>query len=212
MKIANKTEQLEILLYDPIWPFDAKPFAEALQRAPAKPLLLRINSPGGDVFAGVAIANAVRAHKAATRAIVDGVAASIASYVAISAGKLEMAAETFLMVHRAIAFVDGRSEDLRTAAELLDKVDAQLVEAYRKKSGADEETVRAWLDAETWFSAAEAVDNKLADSMAEHVAAIAASHLARFKRLPEPLAELRARSDPNAERRLRLTQARAQSA
>lgn len=212
MKISNKTEQLEILLYEEIWPGDARPFAEALQRSPAKPLLLRVNSPGGDVFAGVAIANAIRAHKAATRTIVDGIAASIASYVAISAGAVEMAAETFLMVHRAIAFVGGRSEDLRTTAELLDKVDAQMLDAYRKKSGQDEETVKAWLAKDTWFTAAEAVDSGLADSMAEHVAAIAASHLARFKQLPAALADLRARSDPNAERRLRLAQASAQSA
>jgi ATP-dependent Clp protease protease subunit len=96
---------------------------------------LRINSPGGDVFAGIAMAQLMREYKGEIICHVDGYAASAASLVAIAGAKCIMAPGSMLMIHKAWTFAIGNSDDLLETADLLDKIDGQLAETYASKTG-----------------------------------------------------------------------------
>jgi ATP-dependent protease ClpP protease subunit len=130
---------------------------------------VRLNSPGGDVFDGIAIANMVE--KAGLPVVVDGVAASIASVIAASSPHVTMMTGTFLMAHKAWSAPVGNADEIRKEAAVLDKLDDTMSRLYARKAG---ETPKAWLSrmaAETWYSAEEAVTAGLADVQAEDVAA-----------------------------------------
>lgn len=125
---------------------------------------LRINSPGGDVFGGRAMASAMREYSGSITAHVDGYAASAASILAVSADQCVMAPGSFLMIHKAWTIALGNADDFLAVASLLEKIDGTLVDTYAAKAGAD----HPWADmlaAETWFTAQEAVDIGLADSI-----------------------------------------------
>ncbi len=131
-----------------------------------KSLLVTMNSPGGSVFDGLAIANALRSLSAAgtkTTVRVLGIAASIASVIACAADTVEMAEGSFMFVHNAWAGVIGDAEDLREHADLLDKVDASIVGTYVAKTGLPEKRVRSLMEADTLMSADEAVRDHFAD-------------------------------------------------
>ncbi len=128
---------------------------------------LRVNSPGGDVFAGQAMAQAIREYADDIVVHVDGLAASAASYVAIAGSKVVMAPGAMLMIHDAWTFAIGNGEELRQTAALLDKIDGSIAEAYAAKSGKPAADFAALMDAETWFTAQEAIDQGLADEIAE---------------------------------------------
>ena len=160
---ANKAE---VWIYDVIgadfWGegVSAKHFLEDLAALPSavNELTVRINSPGGSVFDGNAIANALTRHPARVVVAVDGVAASAASRVAITGDHITMAENAMMMIHRASGGMHGRADDHRGIADVLDKIDDSLVEAYATVSGQSAEQIEAWLDAETWFTAAEALE------------------------------------------------------
>lgn len=129
-------------------------------------LHLRINSPGGDVFEARAIAAAIAQFGGKTIAHIDGLAASAATTIASAAQEVEIVDGGFYMIHNAWTFAMGNKHDMRTTADLLDKVDGAIVADYARRTGAATEQVIAWMDAETWFTAQEAVDNKFADRLA----------------------------------------------
>jgi ATP-dependent protease ClpP protease subunit len=127
---------------------------------------LRINSPGGDVFAGVAMAQMLREYSGTVTAHVDGYAASAASIVACAADECVMAQGSMMMIHKAWTIDMGNADVFRATADLLDKIDGQIAEGYAAKSGKD---VAGFIDAmaaETWFTDQEAVDAGLADRVA----------------------------------------------
>jgi len=142
----------------------AKDFATALNQATAATLRLHINSPGGDVFEGVAMAQAIREYKGTIVAQVDGLAASAATQLTTAAKRTEMAPGSMLMVHRAWTVVAGNTEDLLAQAAVLEKIDGQIAKAYADRSGATVEQAAAWMQAETWFTESEAVAAGLADA------------------------------------------------
>lgn len=158
-------------LYDPIdswggdWGVSAKEFAAALDDLPSdtSEIRLHINSPGGDVFDGIAILNALRNHDARVVAVVDGIAASAASFVAAGADELVMARNSELMIHDAWGLCVGNAEDMRKLAEDLDRVSNNIASVYAEKAGTDVTDWRAAMARETWYTAAEAVDAGLAD-------------------------------------------------
>jgi ATP-dependent protease ClpP protease subunit len=127
---------------------------------------LRINSPGGDVFASRAMAQAMREYQGEIIAHVDGYAASAASLIAVSADRCIMAPGSFLMIHKAWTMALGNSEEFLATAGLLEKIDGTLAETYAEKSGKDAARFAEMMAAETWFTAAEAVDLGLADEAA----------------------------------------------
>ena len=143
----------------------AKEFAAALDDLDddTEEIRLHINSPGGSVFEGIAMMNALRNHPARIVATVDGIAASAASFLAVSADELVMSRNSELMIHDAWGLVIGNATDMREMAELLDKFSDNIASIYAEKTGGDTETWRAAMSAETWYSADEAVEAGLAD-------------------------------------------------
>src|SRR4051812_26496344 len=117
----------EILLYGPIGAggVTAEQFAKSLRAMGEGPVTVRVNSPGGDAFQGLAIHNLIKSHGDVS-VIVDGLAASAASFAILGAKKITMAKDAMLMVHAPQSEISGESDDLRAQAELLDKVSAQM--------------------------------------------------------------------------------------
>ena len=190
---AADESETEILLYDEIGFFGvtAKEFALELQAITAKTIHLRINSPGGDVFDGVAIHNAVRAHPARVIVHVDGLAASIASVIALAGDEVRMATNAFFMIHNPWGFTVGDSDAHRHTAGLLDKVADMIVDTYRAKTDEARRQIEEWMRAETWFTAAEAETAGFVDGIdgaAPEDAAAAQFDLSVFSRVPATLA------------------------
>ena len=134
----------------------AEAFAREL-RAMTGDVELRINSPGGDVFAARAMAQAMREHPGKVTAYVDGVAASAASLLAVSAAETVMAPGSMMMIHEAWTIALGNKGDFLSTAALLEKIDASIVETYQAKAGGEAEAWAAAMAAETWYTPAEAV-------------------------------------------------------
>lgn len=128
---------------------------------------LHLNSPGGDVFDGIAIYNQLKQRKGDVHVIVDGLAASAASFIAQAAspGKLEMAPHSQLMIHNGFSMAIGDAADLRQTADLLDKITNEIASIYAERSGKPVEHWLGLMAAETWFSDAEAVAEGLADNI-----------------------------------------------
>lgn len=162
-----------IRLYDPIdswggwWGMSAAEVADAVDKMPAEVTEIRllINSPGGDVFDGVAITNILAAHPARIVAVVQGIAASAASFIATRADELVMNPGSMLMIHDASASVWGWAEDMRQMATLLDQISDNIAGMYAAKAGGTAAEWRQKMLAETWYTADEAVTAGLADSV-----------------------------------------------
>ena len=127
-------------------------------------LTVHINSPGGDVFAGVAIYNAIKDYsKGKVIVKVDGIAASIASVIAMAGDEIVMAPGSMMMIHNPWTMGVGNSEELRKVADTLDEINESVVPIYVERSGLSKEEVQELLDAETWLSAERAVEMGFAD-------------------------------------------------
>jgi len=128
-----------------------------------------INSPGGDVFDGVAIYNILQRHRAKVVVEIDALAASIASLIAMAGDEIRMAENALLMIHNPWGFVIGDVNDLRKAIEDLDKIkDSAILPAYVSQSGMDEKEISKLMDEETWLSAAEAKEYGFVDTIVEN--------------------------------------------
>lgn len=199
---------VEILLYDEISFFgiNAQGFVRDLKAVDAGKIVLRINSPGGNVFDGLAIYNALVTHPARIEVHIDGVAASMASIVALAGDEIHMASNAFFMIHEPWSIVLGPAEDLRREADLLDKMTGVMAETYVGKTGAEMGEVTAWMEAETWFTAAEAKDAGFIDHItkADKKSAAAQFDLSVFANAPDGLGAGNAvPSERELERRLR---------
>ncbi len=167
LKVVSAANEATIYLYDVIdeyWGVSAKDIAIALGDLKGIEVTLRINSPGGDVFAGRAIATAIKQHGNVT-AQIDGIAASAATYVALAAKETKIADGGFFMIHNAWTFGGGDKNDFIELATLLESLDQTIINDYVAATGKSDEEIRALMDAETWFTAKEAVDNNFIDSV-----------------------------------------------
>lgn len=164
---AAQDAETEILLYDYIgWGgIMAEDFVLALAKAGPGPLAVRINSPGGDVFDGMAIYNALRARTSPVRCIVDGLAASAASFIALAGSSMEMSEMSMLMVHKAWGFTIGNDDDHLDQAMVLGKIDGQLAETYARKTGKSAADMLAVMKAETWYTSTDAKSAGLCDTI-----------------------------------------------
>lgn len=160
-----------IRLYDVIdswggfWGVSASEFADTLDGldSDVNEIRLHINSPGGEVFEAVAILNQLRNHSAKVVAIVDGLAASAASFIAAGADELIMGENSQLMIHDAWGICVGNAADMRDLGERLDHLSDNIAAIYAAKTSTEVPGWRAAMLAETWYSADEAVDSGLAD-------------------------------------------------
>lgn len=157
----------EIAIYDEIgpWGVSAVRFTDELRTINAQSITLRIASPGGDVADGLAILNALRAHPAMINVIVEGWAASAASFIAMSGDTVQMAPNSMLMIHDAMTICIGNAEEMLETAALLDKHSDNIADVYQRKAGGTVADWRAKMRETTWYTAQEAVDAGLADSI-----------------------------------------------
>jgi len=141
---------------------------DALAGAGERNVALHVNSPGGDVFEARAMVSAIRAHQAkghTVTAYIDGLAASAATYLALSANATHIAEGGMFMVHNSWTLAWGNKAELRATANLLEKIDGTIAADYARKTGASAEQIGAWMDAETWFTADEAKAAGFVDSV-----------------------------------------------
>jgi ATP-dependent Clp endopeptidase proteolytic subunit ClpP len=165
---AEDVESTDIYVYDSIggwFGMYADEFIEALGQITTSKINLRLNSPGGSVFEGIAIANAIRSHPANVTVYVDSLAASIASVIALSGDRVVMMPQSQFMVHNASGGEHGQASDLRKMADLLDKQSLNIAQAYATHTGRPLAEWQALMEAETWFTAEEAVEMGLADEV-----------------------------------------------
>jgi ATP-dependent Clp endopeptidase proteolytic subunit ClpP len=154
----------------------AKQFSDVLNEIGNGPLLVEINSPGGNVWDGLSIYNQLRGRKAPVTTRVVGIAASIASIIALAGDRVEMADAALMMIHDPSGMASGTSEDMRKMAEALDQHAQVLVGVYAKKTGRSPESIRAAMRAETWFTTAEALAFGLVDKPIKQLAMAAKWH------------------------------------
>lgn len=207
-RIEAKGEETTIYLYDSIvadeetaqwWGgVSAEALVPAIRAIKGGTIRLRINSPGGDVFAAQAICQAIRETGAKVVAHVDGYAASAATVIATAADEVEISDGGFFMIHNAWTWAMGNANDLTATAGLLSKIDGSLAAQYAKKSGMKVEDVRAAMDAETWYSAEEAVAAGLVDRIASGEKVEAAWNLSAYANAPKPAAKVDAHDELDA--------------
>lgn len=155
----------DVYLYDDIGGYGvtASEFVSELGRVTARQMNLHINTPGGSVFDGVAIHNALRAHPARVTVRIDGLAASAGSFVAMAGDVVEIAPNGMMMIHNAQGATMGDARVHEEQAALLAKLNNVIAGMYAERSGEPAATWLAAMDAETWYSASEAVAAGLAD-------------------------------------------------
>jgi len=144
----------------------AKRIAAALRSiGSTSDVVVNINSPGGDLFEGLAIYNLLRAHQGHVTVRVMGMAASAASVIAMAADELQIARAGFLMIHNAWVIAMGNRNDLREVAETLEPFDSAMAGIYQTRTGIEEKEIKSMMDAETWIGGADAVDHGFADDL-----------------------------------------------
>lgn len=191
--------EADVLVYGPIVddPLEAEwfggvaaeTFVSQIKALDANTIHLRINSPGGSVFAARAMEQALREHSAQVVVHIDGVAASAASFLAMAGERIIIAPGAMVMIHKAWTIGWGNSNDLHKTADLLEKIDGTLVDTYVARTGNNAEQVAQWMADETWFTGREAVDAGFADSLttdepAAPGAAANAWNLSAYERAP----------------------------
>ncbi|WP_302500015.1 head maturation protease, ClpP-related [Limosilactobacillus reuteri] len=160
-----------------------------------KTINLHINSPGGSVFEGIAIYNMLKQNKAHVNVYVDGLAASIASVIAMSGDAIFMPSNSMLMIHNPWTMAVGNASELRKQADDLDKITESSIQTYLNQAGdkLDEETLRQLMDDETWLTAKEAVNYGLATEVIEAnkaAASISKNFAQRYRHVPERLIQV----------------------
>lgn len=143
----------------------AKRIAEALRSMDGKDVTVNVNSPGGDMFEGLAIYNLLREHKGEVTVRVLGVAASAASIIAMAGDRIEIARAGFLMIHNCWVMAVGNRHDFRDVADTMEPFDRAMADIYAARTGDEIEVIQSLMDAETWIGGAEAVEKGFADSL-----------------------------------------------
>jgi ATP-dependent Clp protease protease subunit len=130
-------------------------------------LNIYINSGGGDVFAGQSIHSMLKRHSATKTVYIDGLAASIASVIAMAGDKIIMPRNAMMMIHKCWTLAIGNADDMRKMAEDMDKIDESIVAAYEQKTGKDAKKIKKMMEKETWMTAEDALADGFADEIEE---------------------------------------------
>ena len=168
---ASDENDNTIGIYDPIgydyWDdsgVTAKRIGAALRSLDGADVVVNINSPGGDVFEGLAIYNLLREYKGHVTVRVLGVAASAASFIAMAADEIQIARAGFFMIHNAWTGLWGNRNDLRETADFLEQIDDTIADIYHVKSGLSMDELKADMDKERWINGRDAIDSGFADA------------------------------------------------
>lgn len=169
-KIVNKVEHTDVYIYDEIgfWGTRASDFVKEIKQI-KNDIILHINSPGGQVFDGLAIYNSLKAHTSKVTTKIEGIAASMASIIALAGETIEMAENSMFMIHNPLVNVTGDSEELRKNAELLDRIKEQIVNIYVSHSNLSADEIGSLMDQETWLTAKEAKEKGFINSIVDNV-------------------------------------------
>lgn len=143
----------------------AKRVAAALRNLGAGPVTVNVNSPGGDMFEGLAIYNLLREHKGEVTVKVLGLAASAASIIAMAGDNIQIARAGFFMVHNGWVMVAGNRHDLREIADWMEPFDAAMADIYVSRTGKDLAEIQRQMDGETWIGGSQAIDQGYADEL-----------------------------------------------
>ncbi|WP_282352875.1 head maturation protease, ClpP-related [Pseudomonas sp. PS01303] len=169
---ATSTDDNTITIYDPIgydwWTGDgvtAKRVSAALRSIGDNDVTVKINSPGGDVFEGLAIYNLLREHKGKVTVQILGLAASAASFIAMAGDEVQIARAGFLMIHNSWTGVAGDRNEIREVADFLEQIDGSLADIYAVRTGDKVEEMSRLMDVETWMGGSAAIDAGFADSL-----------------------------------------------
>lgn len=189
---ATGERAAEVMIYDDIgmWGVRAKDFIDEVKAlGDLDKITIGINSYGGEVFDGLAIYNFLNRQKGEVIIRVDGLAASIASVIAMAGDEIIMPENAMMMIHDPSGLVWGNAEDMRGMADVLDKMKGSLVSAYRDKSGMDDDEITQLMRDETWLDAADAKKRGLCDTVAKPVSITNRADLTeRFSNVPAALA------------------------
>jgi|TARA_Y100000004_G_scaffold33021_1_gene34898 ATP-dependent Clp protease protease subunit len=186
--INNKAAKAaDIYIFDEIGNYGvtAKQFISDIKNLKGKPINLRINSLGGDVFDGMAMYNVIKRREAKTTVFIEGIAASIATIIALGADKIVMAENSLFMIHNAWGGTMGDAKDMRKTAETLEKISAELTDIYSKKTGLSNKVIKGMMDEETWLNADEAYDLGFVDVISDSIKVAAKYDVSKFKNITQ---------------------------
>lgn len=187
-KINARADAIDISIFTDIgFGYTASDFQRDLKAAgDSKPINLRLNSPGGDVFTGWAIFNILSRVRDRVTVTVEGLAASMASVIAMAGKTIIMPENAMMMIHDPAGGAFGGPEEIANFADALNKIRDQIIKTYSDRTGQNEEDIRAMMSAETWLSASEAVNLGFADKIEKPIqmAARAGFDLRCFKNVP----------------------------
>lgn len=202
---AKTADTAEISIYDEIggWGISAQQFAKDFKALGnnLKQINLHIHSPGGDVFDGIAIYNLLKNHPSNKTVTIDGLAASMASVIAMAGTEIIMPENAMMMIHKPWGVQGGDADDMRKYADLLDKVEDTLIPAYAAKTGKSAEELAEMLAAETWLNGKECVEHGFADKLAEPVKAMAqlqSKRLGDYNNMPKAIKDMLMNPQGNA--------------
>ena len=167
-RVENKTATgADVYIYDEIGYLGvtAQDFIKDFNAIKAPAITLHLDTPGGDVFDGINIFNAIQDHPAEVTVVVDSLAASAGSFIAQAGDKRVMNRNSTMMIHDAHGMTIGNSQDHQRMIELLDKMSNNIASIYAQKAGGTTEQWRTTMQAETWYTAEEAVEAGLADEV-----------------------------------------------
>ena len=185
-EIKAQGDSAEIMIYDAIGQglfggLSAKAFVTDLKKLKdVANITVNMNSPGGEVFDGTAIYNALLNHSANVEVHIDGMALSMASVIAMAGNKVVMAENAMMMIHDPSIAVSGNASNLRKAADTLEKTKAAIINAYVRKTGKQCEELSALMSVETWMSAEEALMHGFIDEISAPIEMAASFDLSNF--------------------------------
>jgi len=178
IRVETVDNASHVYIYDVIdgfWGASATGLLTAFAAAGKGDLHLHINSPGGDVFEARAMAAIVVAHPGNVAVHIDGLAASAATYLALSGNSVSMTQGGMLMVHESWSLAYGNKRELTKTASLLSQIDDTIIADYVARTGKSADEVRGWIEAETWFQADQALELGFIDAIDTNTKRSAAS-------------------------------------
>jgi len=201
---AKDSGPVDMFIYDEIggWGISAEAFVKDLRAHKGKDINLRLHTPGGDVFGGQIIYNALRDHTGKVTTSIDGIVASMGSIIALAGNPVRMAENAMFVIHNPFGKIEGDAKEMRKRAAALDTIKGSMAGVYIEKSGKDLETISAWMDDETWFTAKQAKAAGFCDEIGDEIKMAAFFDLSMYKHAPESLATAYVPPKPQNEREL----------
>jgi ATP-dependent Clp protease protease subunit len=205
---ASANDQAEILVYDVIgWPYnDAGDLVRYVNSLGDKDILVRLNTPGGDVFDGMAIFNSLANHKGKVTIRIEALAASMGSVLAMAGKEIQAYSNTMMMIHDPWTYMAGNQYELREMADLLEKISGNMLDVYAGRSKIGKREMKEIMKAETWYTAKEAKEKGFIDTILETgKAAKAQFDLTMYTNAPDGICSIEGRdlTEREIERALR---------